>query len=80
MMLNLLFCHVLPSDGEEITRFGDACLLRFANGRYELRGGSWRERQAVKEWASLFCQEATWETSASAFGTQKRRLLSDEAQ
>jgi hypothetical protein len=80
MMLNLLFCQVLPFDGEEITRFGEACLLRLASGRYELRGGSWRERQAVKEWASLFCQEATWDAPANAAGKRQRPPFNDEAQ
>ncbi len=80
MMLNLLFCHVLPFDGEEITRFGEACLLRLANGRYDLRGGSWRERQAVKEWASLFCQEATWDEPGNTTGKQPRRAFNGEAQ
>lgn len=79
MMLNLLFCQVLPFDGEEITRFGEACLLRLANGRYELRGGSWRERQAVKEWASLFCQEATWSETSGSPGKTQRRPFNDEA-
>ena len=60
MMLNLLFCRTAPLDCEEITRFGEARLLRLSTGRYELRGGSWRDRAAVKEWASLFCHEATW--------------------
>lgn len=61
MMLNLLFARISPLDGEEIARFGEARLLRLATGRYELRGGSWRDREAAREWASLFCQEATWD-------------------
>jgi hypothetical protein len=60
MMLNLLFLRIAPLDGEVLARFGEACLLRLTSGRYELRGGSWRDREAAKEWASLFCQEASW--------------------
>ena len=60
MMLNLLFRRRPDAGVEEIVKMGEACLVRLADGRHELRGGSWRDRQAVKEWASLFCHEATW--------------------
>lgn len=72
MMLNLLFARTAPFDGEEIARFGEARLLRYASGRYELCGGSWRDREAAREWASLFCHEATWDAE-TASGANARR-------
>jgi hypothetical protein len=40
-----------------VQRFGDAKLVRLANGGHELLGGSDAERTAAFEWASLFAHE-----------------------
>ena len=44
-------------EGRVIATFGQARLLKYLDGKYELRGGSDEDRQAVKEWISLFCHE-----------------------
>jgi hypothetical protein len=43
--------------GELIASFGQARLVKYLDGKHELRGGSREDRQAVKEWISMFCHE-----------------------
>jgi hypothetical protein len=45
-------------DGEVIASFGDASLIRFLDGKTELRGGSKEDRTAAREWMSMFWHEA----------------------
>jgi hypothetical protein len=42
-------------EGEIIAFFGEATLVKYLNGKYELRGGSKDDRLAAKEWISMFC-------------------------
>ena len=42
-------------EGEIIARFGEAKLVKYLNGKYELRGGSPDDRLAAHEWTSMFC-------------------------
>jgi hypothetical protein len=42
-------------EGEIIAFFGEARLVKYPNGKYELRGGSKDDRLAAKEWISMFC-------------------------
>jgi hypothetical protein len=44
--------------GRLIANWGAAKLVRHLNGRYELRGGTPEDRQAAREWVSLFLHEA----------------------
>ncbi len=44
-------------EGELIAGFGAARLVRFLDGKYELRGGSRDDQIAAHEWISLFCHE-----------------------
>lgn len=44
--------------GELIASWGAAELVRHLDGRYELRGGTPEDRQAAREWVSLFLHEA----------------------
>jgi len=44
-------------DGEVIASFGQAQLVRYLDGRYELRGGSKEDRLTAKEWISMFCHD-----------------------
>ena len=43
--------------GRIIQWFGEARLVRYANGRYELVGGTRADFTAAKEWVSLFGHE-----------------------
>jgi hypothetical protein len=51
------FFPELKDNGEVIARFGDAQLIRFLDGRMELRGGSNDDRTAAREWMSMFWHE-----------------------
>ncbi len=44
-------------EGAVIAEFGEAKLMKFLNGKYELRGGSKDDRLAAREWISMFCHE-----------------------
>ena len=44
--------------GELIASWGEAELVRHLGDRYELRGGSAEDRQAAREWISLFLHQA----------------------
>lgn len=56
-MINIIK-FVQRQRGERIARWGRAELVRFMDGRYELRGGTRADRLAAKEWCSLFLHEA----------------------
>ncbi len=44
-------------EGQIIALFGQARLLKFFNGKYELRGGSREDRLEAHEWISMFCHD-----------------------
>jgi len=52
------FFPEFKDEGEVIAAFGDAKLIRFLDGKLELRGGSKDDRIAAREWMSLFWHEA----------------------
>jgi hypothetical protein len=52
------FFPEFKDEGEVIARFGDAQLIRFLDGKMELRGGSNDDRTAAREWMSMFWHEA----------------------
>jgi len=41
-------------EGEVVAAWGEARLIRYLDGRTELRGGSKEDRLAAQEWLSLF--------------------------
>jgi hypothetical protein len=43
--------------GEVIASFGDAQLVRYLDGKCELRCGSKEDRLAAREWISMFWHE-----------------------
>jgi hypothetical protein len=45
-------------EGEVVASWGDAQLIRYLNGKTELRGGSEQDRAEAREWISLFWHEA----------------------
>ena len=45
-------------EGEVMAAWGEAQLIRYLDGKTELRGGSKEDRLAAKEWISLFWHEA----------------------
>jgi hypothetical protein len=52
------FFPEFKDEGEVIARFGDAQLIRFLDGKMELRGGSNGDRTSAREWMSMFWHEA----------------------
>ena len=45
-------------EGELVAGFGQARLVKMLDSKYELRGGSREERQAARDWISMFFHEA----------------------
>ena len=45
-------------EGETLAVFGDARLVKYLDGKIELRGGSLDDRRAAREWCSMFLHEA----------------------
>ncbi|HYG34356.1 MAG TPA: hypothetical protein VEC99_06205 [Clostridia bacterium] len=44
-------------EGEIIATFGQAKLVKYLDGKLELKGGSNEDRTAAKEWISLFMHD-----------------------
>ena len=44
-------------EGELIASWGEAQLIRYLDGKTELRGGSDQDRAEAREWMSLFWHE-----------------------
>jgi hypothetical protein len=56
-------------EGEVVAIFGQAQLIRYLDGKVELKGGTKEDRLAAKEWISLF-----WHEAVVADGASGRRL------
>lgn len=65
MKLNFAFSRRTSAPRPELVQtFGQAELLRHADGRWELRGGNQSDRCSAREWVSLFCHEAVFSRDA----------------
>ena len=55
------FYPPFKDEGELVAAWGEAQLIRYLDGKTELRGGSKEDRLAAQEWISLFwhCQDAS---------------------
>jgi hypothetical protein len=51
------YLPVFRDEGSVIAMFGEAKLIKFLNGKFELRGGSQEDRISAHEWISLFFHE-----------------------
>ncbi len=56
--MSLKFFPPFKDEGEVVAAWGEAQLIRFLDGKTELRGGSKEDRLAAQEWISLFWHEA----------------------
>jgi hypothetical protein len=45
-------------EGEVVASWGEARLIKYLDGKTELRGGSDQDRTEAREWMSLFWHEA----------------------
>jgi hypothetical protein len=52
------FFPEFKDEGEVVAGFGEAKLIRFLDGKLELRGGSKDDRITAREWMSMFWDEA----------------------
>ena len=59
------WCRSRFSPGKLIVGIGSARLYQLSDGRFRLVGGTDHDRQAVREWTSLFCHEAVWREDES---------------
>jgi len=50
----------LRDEGDLITMFGNARLVKRLNGKFELLGGTDADRADAKEWCPLFLHEAVF--------------------
>ena len=53
-----LLSKPFKDEGEVLARWGEAQLIKYLDGKAELRGGSKEDRLAAREWISLFWHEA----------------------
>jgi hypothetical protein len=56
--MKLKFFPPFKDEGELIASWGEAQLIKYLDGKVELRGGSKEDRLAAREWISLFWHEA----------------------
>jgi len=64
MRLSQIPAYFRLREGELLAGFGQARLIRHLDGRYELRGGTNSDRQAAREWCSLFMHQAVFACSS----------------
>jgi hypothetical protein len=57
-MRNRLFYPLFKDKGEVVASWGQARLVKYLDGKVELKGGSKEDRLAAHEWISLFWHEA----------------------
>jgi hypothetical protein len=56
--MKLKFFSLFKDEGEAVASWGEARLIRYLDGKTELRGGSDQDRAEAREWMSLFWHEA----------------------
>jgi hypothetical protein len=56
--MKLKFFPLFKDEGELVASWGEAQLIKYLDGKTELRGGSKVDRLAAHEWISLFWHEA----------------------
>jgi hypothetical protein len=56
--MKMKFFSMFRNRGEIIAGWGEARLIKYLDGKVELRGGSKEDRLAAQEWISLFWHEA----------------------
>ena len=55
--MRMKFFPPFRDEGEVVASWGQAQLIRYLDGKMELRGGSKEDRMAAHEWISLFWHE-----------------------
>jgi hypothetical protein len=52
--MKLKFFPLFRDEGEVVASWGEAQLVKYLDGKTELRGGSEQDRAEAKEWMSMF--------------------------
>jgi hypothetical protein len=55
--MKMKFFPPFKDEGEVIAGWGEAQLIKYLDGKTELRGGSEQDRAEAREWISLFWNE-----------------------
>jgi hypothetical protein len=56
--MKLKFFPPFQDEGEVVAGWGQAQLIRYLDGKVELKGGTKEDRLAAQEWMALFWHEA----------------------
>ena len=56
--MKMKFYPPFKDEGEVVAAWGQAQLIKYLDGKTELRGGSEQDRAEAREWMSLFWHEA----------------------
>jgi hypothetical protein len=56
--MKLKFFPLFKDEGEVVAGWGEAELIKYLDGKTELRGGSEQDQAEAREWMSLFWHEA----------------------
>ena len=56
-MRNRLFYQLFKDEGEVTASWGEARLIKYLDGRLELKGGSKDDRIEAREWISMFLHD-----------------------
>jgi hypothetical protein len=56
--MKLKFFPLFNNEREVVASWGEAQLIKYLDGKTELRGGSKEDRAEAREWMSLFWHEA----------------------
>jgi len=67
--------YLRDRDGETLATFGTARLVKYLDGKVELRGGSPADRTDARQWCSLFMHEVAIAPSAAASEFAPKRPL-----
>ena len=58
LRMKMKFFPPFEDEGELVASWGQARLIKYLDGRVELRGGSAQDRAEAREWLSMFWHEA----------------------
>jgi hypothetical protein len=56
--MKLKFFPLFKDEGELVASWGEARLIKYLNGKVELKGGSKENRTEAREWISMFLNDA----------------------
>jgi hypothetical protein len=65
--MKMRFYPPFQDEGEVVAAWGQAQLLKYLDGKTELRGGSDQDRAQAREWISMF-----WHTALVGDGSGRR--------